>query len=106
MEIEKYTIPRVIGVKQAAAEFGIAEYAIRTWIKSGQLPVVHCGRKHLINCTVLSRFLSGEPLSANTNTVQPPVNLGKCGGLYAKDKTILIQKHKSGKSCKIMPPIR
>ena len=59
MEIENYTIPRVIGVKQAAAEFGIAEHTLRTWIRAGQLPVIQCGRKHLINCTVLSRFLSG-----------------------------------------------
>ena len=58
MEIENYTIPRVIGVKQAAAEFGIAEHTLRTWIRAGQLPVILCGRKHLINCTVLSRFLS------------------------------------------------
>lgn len=62
MEIENYTIPRVIGVKQAAAEFGIAEHALRAWIRAGQLPVIQCGRKHLINCTVLSRFLSGELL--------------------------------------------
>ena len=59
MEIERYTIPRVLGVKQAAAAFGIAEHALRAWIRAGQLPVIQCGRKHLINCTVLSRFLSG-----------------------------------------------
>lgn len=106
MEIEKYTIPRVIGVKQAAAEFGIAEYALRTWIKSGQLPVIHCGRKHLINCTVLSRFLSGEFIE---NTKEPeqvrPAAVGADGTLYTKTpcKTT---KNGKGRLYKIMPAIR
>lgn len=106
MEIQEYTIPRVIGVKQAAAEFGIAEYAIRTWIKSGQLPVVHCGRKHLINCTVLSRFLSGELTTEQNKIRQAPVNVGDCGRTQTKNKTDLPQKNRNGKSCKVMPPIK
>lgn len=106
MEIEKYTIPRVIGVKQAAAEFGIAEYALRTWIKSGQLPVIHCGRKHLINCTVLSRFLSGEFMK---NTREPerlqPAAVGADGEIYTKAPA-KTERTRSGKVYKVMPAIR
>lgn len=53
-----YTVPRLIGVKAAAREFGIAEHALRVWVKQGVLPCLHCGRKILINCNVLSDFLS------------------------------------------------
>lgn len=106
MEIENYTIPRVIGIKQAATEFGIAEHAIRTWIRAGQLPVIHCGRKHLINCTVLSRFLSGEllPDTKEHEQVQPAA-VGADGELYtnAPGKTA---RNIKGRIYKIMPPIR
>lgn len=105
MEIENYTIPRVIGVKQAAAEFGIAEHALRAWIRAGKLPVIHCGRKHLINCTVLSRFLSGEllPETKEPEQVQPS-SVGSDGELYTKatDRT---GRSSKGRLYKIMPPI-
>lgn len=106
IEIEKYTIPRVIGIKQAAAEFGIAEYALRAWIKSGQLPVISCGRKHLINCTVLSRFLSGELTGSAGEPEQiKPVAIGGNSELYTKTAA---KTAKSGKNklYKVMPPIR
>lgn len=57
-KIQEYTIPRVIGIKQCAKEFGIAEYAIRQWVHSGELPCIRCGKKILINCTVMADFLS------------------------------------------------
>lgn len=57
-QAESYLVPRLIGVKTAAKEFGIAEHALRVWIKQGVLPCLHCGRKILINCNVLSDFLS------------------------------------------------
>ena len=43
-------------LRQAAAEFDIAGHALRAWIRAGQLPVIQCGRKHLITCTILSRL--------------------------------------------------
>ncbi len=107
MEIEKYTIPRVIGIKQAAAEFGIAEYALRSWIKSGQLPVICCGRKHLINCTVLSRFLCGNTLANGTATQQnKPAAVGADGTLYTTIARLGTGTNGKGKVCKAMPPIR
>lgn len=55
---ESYSVPRLIGVKAAAKEFGIAEHALRVWVKEGKLQCLHCGRKILINCNVLLDFLS------------------------------------------------
>lgn len=106
MEIENYTIPRVIGVKQAAAEFGIAEHALRAWIRAGQLPVIQCGRKHLINCTVLSRFLSGEllPETKEPEQVQPAA-VGADGTLYKKAPGRTARNSK-GRLYNVMPAIR
>ena len=75
--IENYTIPRVVGVKTAAKEFGIAEYALRRWVKSGELPCIRCGRRILINCSVLSEFLSCQ------SSVQNAVAVDEQGNYYA-----------------------
>lgn len=56
--LRTYEIPKLLGVRDAAREFGIAEHALRVWIKEGRLQCLHCGRKILINCNVLSDFLS------------------------------------------------
>lgn len=78
-QAEPYTVPRVIGIKQAAAEFGISEYAIRRWIKSGQLPVITCGKRFLVNCTVLSKFLeNGSRFQADK-----PVAIDDKGQIYS-----------------------
>ena len=106
LKIEEYTIPRVIGVKQAAAEFGIAEYTLRTWIKTGQLPVVRCGRKHLVNCTILSRFLAGKPLPEAQHIEQSrPAAVGADGTLYTTAAGYKTRKTDSGKMYRVMPPI-
>lgn len=83
-KVEAYTVPRVIGIKQAA-EFGISEYAIRRWIKSGQLPVITCGKRFLVNCTVLSKFLeNGSRFQAEK---PEPVAIDDKGQIYsAPDK--------------------
>lgn len=75
--IKTYDVPRLIGVKAAAREFGIAEHALRVWIKEGRLPCLHCGRKILINCNVLSDFLSCR--SQPNKAVAVDAN----GGFYA-----------------------
>ena len=55
-EIEKYTIPKMLTVKEAATEFNLPVTAIREWIGEGSLPVVTCGKKYLINASVIYRF--------------------------------------------------
>lgn len=79
-QIENYTIPRVVGVKAAAKEFGIAEYALRRWVKSGELPCIHCGRRILINCSVLSEFLSCQSSVQNAVAVDEKGNYYKPSG--------------------------
>lgn len=76
-KVQEYIIPRVIGIKTAAQEFGIAEYALRRWVKSGELPCIHCGRRILINCSVLSEFLSCQ------SSVQNAVAVDEQGNYYA-----------------------
>lgn len=80
-QVEPYTVPRVIGIKQASKEFGISEYAIRRWIKSGQLPVITCGKRLLVNCTVFSNFLNGE-ICGTPEPIQKPVAVDDKGTLY------------------------
>ena len=82
-EIEKYVIPKMLTVKEAAQEFHIPATAIRE-IGEGSLPVVTCGRKHLINASVLSNFLLGTPIS-NPAPITP-VGVGTSGTIYATDK--------------------
>lgn len=76
-KIEEYVIPRVIGIKAAAQEFGIAEYALRRWVKSGELPCIHCGRRILVNCSVLSEFLSCQ------GSIKNAVAVDEKGNYYA-----------------------
>lgn len=64
--VESYTIPKMLTVKEAATEFHLPVTAIREWIGEGLLPVVTCGRKHIINASVLSRFLEGTPINQPT----------------------------------------
>lgn len=84
-QVEPYTVPRVISIKAAAAEFGISECTIRKWIKSGQLPVVKCGHSFLINCTTFSKFLVGECQPVTVEPPQKPVAIGENGELFADD---------------------
>lgn len=88
---EPYTVPRVVGIKQAAAEFGISEYTIRRWIKSGQLPVITCGKRFLVNCTMLSKFLEN---GTRLQTEKPvPAAIDDKGQVYAALDMTAAGKH-------------
>ena len=78
--VEHYVIPRMLTIKELSKEFHIPVSAIRQWISAGQLPVVQCGKKYLINCTVFSRFLEGSPV-AEPKAVEP-VAIDGNGQLY------------------------
>lgn len=98
-QIEPYTIPRVIGIKQAAQEFSVSENAIRRWIKTGELPAVSCGRRFLVNCAVLSEFLNGKPQGKPEPTINP-VAVDEQGQLYA---ALGERKKHSGSISRIKP---
>ena len=78
--VETYTIPKMLTVKEAAQEFHLPATAIREWISEGSLPVVTCGRKHLINASVLSRFWEGTPIGKPTQ--KKPVGVDSEGNIY------------------------
>ena len=85
--IETYTDPVIFyssisnKLSEATAkEFGIAEYALRRWVKSGELPCIHCGRRILINCSVLSEFLSCQSSVQNAVAVDERGNYYKPSG--------------------------
>ena len=82
-EIEKYVITKMLTVKEAAQEFHLPATAIREWIGEGSLPVVTCGKKYLINASVLSRFLEGTPIS--NPTTKKAVGVDSEGNVYTLD---------------------
>ena len=47
-------------IKEAAAEAGVPVYALRRWVKSGEVPAVYAGKKALINLDHLIDFLNGS----------------------------------------------
>lgn len=83
--VEPYTIPKMLGVKELSKEFNLPVTAIRQWINSGQLPVVVCGKKYLVNCTTFSKFLEGSPIT-NPQSLEP-IAVGDSGQLYTYDTT-------------------
>lgn len=83
--VQPYTIPRVLGVKEIAKEFHIPVTQVRRWINEGRLPVIVCGKRYLVNCTVFSRFLEGQCQPPVIAPTQPPVAIGANGELYSAD---------------------
>ena len=55
-------LPKVGTIAQAAKDFSLPPYAIRTWVRSGTLPAVRSGRKIFINYNALAAFLEGSCL--------------------------------------------
>lgn len=50
-------IPRMRTIRCAAEELQISVNALRTWIREGLIPVVHTGKKTLINLELVIEFL-------------------------------------------------
>ena len=55
-------LPKVGTIAQAAKDFSLSPYSIRTWVNTGVLPAVRSGRKILVNYGVLATFLEGTCL--------------------------------------------
>ena len=55
-------LPKVGTIAQAAKDFSLPPYSIRTWVKTGAIPAVRSGRKIFINYNVLAAFLEGSCL--------------------------------------------
>jgi excisionase family DNA binding protein len=52
--------PHMMTLPEAAQAFGLPLYAIRRWVKSGELKAVYAGKKAFVNEAILRAFLSGE----------------------------------------------
>ena len=52
-------LPRMRTIKECAAELNIPVYALRRWVKSGEVPALYCGKKALINLDKLIDYLNG-----------------------------------------------
>ncbi|MBQ8133133.1 MAG: helix-turn-helix domain-containing protein [Clostridia bacterium] len=99
MENFKNSIPVVIGWREAAKCAGVPANAVYQWIHSGQLPVVKCGRKLLVNMAVFNDFLTGKPLPDWDDKALLEKNELNDNGLYTSE----IQPKKS--KILSMPPI-
>lgn len=65
-------IPRMLTIKEAAKETGLAEYHIRRLCKTGEIVAVRTGKKILVNITKLCEYLN------TTHAGSPePVEYGK-----------------------------
>lgn len=51
-------VPRMLTIKEAAKETGLAEYHIRRLCKTGEIVAVKTGRKFLVNITKLCEYLN------------------------------------------------
>lgn len=53
-------IPKMCTIKETAEQFGLPEYRVRQWCKSGEIVCVQCGNRYLINLDKLVAYLNGE----------------------------------------------
>lgn len=53
-------LPRMRTVNETAKELHLPVYALRQWIKAGDLPAIYCGKKALLNLDRVIDFLNGE----------------------------------------------
>ena len=49
----------VTKLKETAAELNVPVYALRQWVKSGEVPAVYSGKKALLNLDLVVKFLNG-----------------------------------------------
>ena len=50
-------VPRMRTIKETASELNIPVYALRQWVKAGDIPAVYAGKKALLNIDRVIDFL-------------------------------------------------
>ena len=50
-------LKKILTIRQTAAEYGVAEFAVRRWVKQKQFPVFQSGNRVYINRRVFETFL-------------------------------------------------
>jgi len=49
---------KILTIRQTATEYGIAEYALRRWVKQKQFPVFQSGNRVYINRRIFEGYLN------------------------------------------------
>ena len=49
---------KILTIRQVAAEFGVAEFALRRWVKQKQFPVFRSGNRVYINRAIFETYLN------------------------------------------------
>lgn len=57
MEAKIRNVPRMRTIKETATELNIPVYALRQWVKAGDIPAVYAGKKALLNIDRVIDFL-------------------------------------------------
>ena len=55
---EKNTLPKMLTIRQIAATGILPEHALRTMVKTNQIPCVKVGNRNLINMNILVSYLN------------------------------------------------
>jgi len=50
---------KILTIRQTAAEYGVAEFAVRRWVKQKQFPVFYSGTRCYINRQTFEGYLTG-----------------------------------------------
>ena len=68
----------MLTVHEAAQKYGVAVFAVRRWIKAGDLPAVFTGKRALIADSNLRQFL----LDGNKQPTTEPLQQGKIRKIF------------------------
>ena len=74
-EVEKYEIPDMRGVKETAANFGIAIHHARQLALTGKVKAIRAGNKILINQASVAEYFNSATLTDTDlkNTIYKPI---------------------------------
>ncbi|MDR1734454.1 MAG: helix-turn-helix domain-containing protein [Oscillospiraceae bacterium] len=50
--------PKIYTIKEAAAEYGFTESALRRWIRQGDIPVFRAGTRYYLTDVIVEDFLA------------------------------------------------
>ena len=50
-------VPRMRTIKETASELNVPVYALRQWVKAGDIPAVYAGKKALLNLDRVIEYL-------------------------------------------------
>jgi len=50
---------KILTIRQTATEYGIAEYAVRRWVKQQRFPIFQSGNRVYINRGTFETYLDG-----------------------------------------------